>query len=230
MVDTKNRFFGRRFSRPLSAARRKLISDVLPKMEISRESAATIFKDFDPAKKKYCLEIGFGSGEHLAHMVRQRPNVGFIGCEPFINGVAALISRTQSTNIQIPPKNLKIFPDDVRLLFPELPDAVFNRIYMLFPDPWPKKRHHKRRLINQENLEQFSRLLRPGGLFYFASDHMGYIRWTLRHFCQHSDFNWLANGPDDWRLSFKGSNRTRYENKALSAGCSCVYLTFQRYC
>ena len=223
-----HRFFGRRFGRPLSNARRELISNVLPEMEITCKAAASINKIFDPSIKKLCLEIGFGAGEHLADMVVKRPEVGFIGCEPFVNGVAALLARTQSRNIQVRPKNLRIFPNDARLLLPYLPSATVDQIYLLFPDPWPKKRHHRRRLICSENLDQLSRLLRPGGVFYFASDHMGYVRWTLQQLCNRSDFDWLADGPDDWRFRFEESIKTRYESKALSSGVSCVYLTFRR--
>ena len=223
-----HRFFGRRFGRPLSNARRELILNVLPEMEITCKAAATIDGIFDPSIKKLCLEIGFGAGEHLADMVVKRPEVGFIGCEPFVNGVASLLARTQSRDTRVRPKNLKIFPDDARLLLPYLPAAIVDQIYVLFPDPWPKKRHHRRRLICSENLDQFSRLLRPGGVFHFASDHMSYVRWTLQHLCKHSDFDWLADGPHDWRFRFKESIQTRYESKALSSGCSCVYLTFRR--
>ena len=225
---TAHRFFGRRSGRPLSNARRELISDVLPEMEITCRAATNIDGIFDSSIKKLCLEIGFGAGEHLADMVIKRPEVGFIGCEPFINGVAALLAQTDSRDLKFRPKNLKIFPDDARLLLPHLPSAIVDQIYVLFPDPWPKKRHHGRRLICSENLDQFSRLLRPGGVFYFASDHMSYVRWTLQHLVKHSDFDWLADGPCDWRFRFKESIKTRYERKALSSGFSCVYLTFRR--
>ncbi len=223
-----HRFFGRRFGRPLSESRRQLISSVLPEMEITCKTAATIGEIFDSSIKKLCLEIGFGAGEHLADLVFKRPDVGFIGCEPFVNGVAALLARTQSKDIKVRPKNLKIFPDDARLLLPYLPAATVDKIYVLFPDPWPKKRHYRRRLICLENLNHFSRLLRPGGILYFASDHMNYVRWTLQHLCINPDFEWLADGPHDWRSRFKSSIKTRYEDKALSSGCSCVYLTFRR--
>ncbi|MBL23559.1 MAG: tRNA (guanosine(46)-N7)-methyltransferase TrmB [Rhodospirillaceae bacterium] len=224
---TEIRFYGRRHGRQLRPARRRLISEILPLLEISPDRTAENHQ-FDSAPEHLWMEIGFGAGEHLATLVKDYPGVGFIGCEPFINGVASLLAKIEAGDEAGPPKNLKIFPDDARLLMPHLPANAFERIYALFPDPWPKTRHHRRRLMSPSNLDQFARLLRPGGLLRFASDHMEYVRWTLWHVGRHPKFEWLAEGPEDWRQRDRDSIPTRYESKALARGEVCVYLTFRR--
>lgn len=224
---TEIRFYGRRHGRPLRPARRRLVSDILPLMEITAQMAED-GRIFDPPADRLWMEIGFGAGEHLVAMVRDHPEVGFIGCEPFVNGVAALLANLEAHESARRPGNLKIFADDARLLMPHLPAGAFERIYALFPDPWPKSRHLRRRLIVPENLDRFARLLRPGGLLRFASDHMEYVRWSLWHVRRHPAFEWVAAGPEDWRHRYLDSVPTRYETKALAGGGACVYLTFRR--
>lgn len=223
----EHRFYGRRQGRPLSPARRELVAKYLPALEITPEKAQS-GPVFGPQVDRLWLEIGFGGGEHLAALARDHPEIGLVGCEPFINGVAALLAKLEEADAGFSPHNLKIFPDDARLLMPSLPTAAFERIYALFPDPWPKTRHHRRRLIVPDNLDQFARLLRPRGLLRFASDHMEYARWALWHISRHPAFEWMAEGPKDWRRRFEGSVPTRYETKALGRGETCVYLTFRR--
>jgi tRNA (guanine-N7-)-methyltransferase len=221
------RFYGRRHGRPLRASRRRLIETALPKLRIAAAAPLSSLTDlFDDPVDRVWIEIGFGAGEHLAGLIRAHPQTGFIGCEPFVNGNAALLAALDAGDPDRRPRNLRLFPDDVRLLLPLLPAASVERIYTMFPDPWPKTRHHRRRLIAAETLDQFARTLRPGGLFRMASDHMGYIRWTLAEVLRHGAYAWLAEGPADWRRRFDDSPPTRYEEKALKQGRACVYLDF----
>lgn len=226
---TKFRFYGRRHGRPLKPVRQKLLSRLLPEILLALDGPIENYNAvFQNLPRQLWLEIGFGAGEHLAALVDENPDIGFIGCEPFINGVASLLAKVGTLAPLSGPPNLKIYPDDARLLLPLLPPAALDRIYAMFPDPWPKARHNRRRLIGNETMDEFARLLRPGGEFRMASDHMDYIRWTLWHFQQHPAFEWQAEGAMDWRERYPDSGSTRYETKALSKGASCVYLTFRR--
>ena len=170
------------------------------------------------------LEIGFGGGEHLAAQAAANPGTGFIGCEPFINGVASLLAEIDRLGLT----NIRIFDDDARLMLKALPDACLGRVFVLFADPWPKKRHHRRRFIAPDTLDQLARLMKDGAELRFASDHMGYVRWALSRLTAHADFQWTAAGPADWRTRPADAVETRYEEKALQKGLSCVYLSFSR--
>lgn len=172
----------------------------------------------------YWLEIGFGAGEHLAAQALARPDIGFLGCEPFINGVAALLAKMEADDIT----NIRLFDDDARLLLPRLPEGVIDRAFILFSDPWPKKRHNKRRIITPRTLDALARILRPGAELRFASDDMSYISWTLEHMRRCPEFSWPAAGPADWRNRPADAVETRYERKALAEGRRCVYLGFRR--
>ncbi len=190
----------------------------LPDDERARIDPASLFED----KRAVWMEVGFGGGEHLAAQAAANPDVGFIGCEPFVNGVASLLSQVEGLD------NIRLFDDDARLLLPRLaPDSV-SRFFLLFPDPWPKARHHKRRFINPANLDLIADLLVDGGQFRFSSDHMGYVRWTLARVTAHPAFRWTAKGPGDWRERLADAPPTRYETKALEGGSRCVHLVFQR--
>lgn len=170
------------------------------------------------------LEVGFGGGEHLAAQARANPDVGLIGCEVFLNGVASLVqhvARDQSDNV-------RIFAEDARRLFPALPDGCFERIFVLFPDPWPKKRHVDRRFIGPGNLPELSRLLADGGELRVASDVPVYIGWALEHLTAHPDFQWTAQKVEDCRSRPEDWAPTRYEGKALAQGKTCTYLRFIR--
>jgi tRNA (guanine-N7-)-methyltransferase len=173
--------------------------------------------------KDVWLEIGFGSGEHLAHQARLNPDVGFIGCEPFVNGVAALLAAVASESLT----NIRIFDEDARLLLPQLADASIGRVFLMFPDPWPKTRHHKRRFIQPATLDALARIMAPGGELRFASDDPGYVRWALWHVLRHPAFAWTAQGAADWRTRWADGVETRYEAKRL-AGRTPSYLTFVR--
>lgn len=170
------------------------------------------------------MEIGFGAGEHLVGQALANPQIGFIGCEPFLNGVACLLAAIDDHSIS----NIRIFPEDARLLLPTLPSASIGRIFILFGDPWPKVRHHDRRFVNTETSIELSRILADGGQLRFSSDHMGYVSWTLARVLDLPTFTWSASGPEDWRTPPHDWIGTRYEIKAKAEGRPCVYLTFFR--
>jgi tRNA (guanine-N7-)-methyltransferase len=166
------------------------------------------------------LEIGFGGGEHLAHQAELHADISFIGAEPFVNGVAKMLALVEEKNLS----NVKIHDADARPLLEALPEASFERIYLLYPDPWPKARHKKRRFVSQENLAHFHRVLKPDGLFHFASDIEDYVGWTREHVAAHGGFaeEGDASEPyEDWI-------ETRYEAKALREGRGSSYLRFRR--
>jgi len=167
---------------------------------------------------------GICNMEKSAAQAQANPKVGMIGCEPFINGVAALLDRISTDNLL----NIRIFDDDARKLLDCLPPESLARAYVLFSDPWPKARHHKRRFMGPAALDAFSRLLKDNAEVRFASDHMGYVRWVLEQMTHHPDFVWPARAPADWRDRPGDWVETRYEKKALESGRKCVYLTFRR--
>jgi len=170
------------------------------------------------------LEVGFGAGEHLAGQAERHPQKGVIGCEPFVNGVASLLTMIEERGLN----NVRIFDDDARLVLDHLPAASIGRIFILFNDPWPKKRHHRRRFVSPQTVEGLIRLLKDGGEILFASDHMGYIAWALEHFLRGGELQWLARGPADWRQPPDGWTGTRYEAKARKRGASPIFLRFGR--
>ncbi len=165
------------------------------------------------------LEIGFGGGEHLAHQAKLHPDINFIGAEPFLNGVAKLLALIEEKRLA----NIRIHDGDARYLLETLPGASLDRIYLLYPDPWPKARHAKRRFVNAETLAQFHRLLKPRGLFLFASDIADYVDWTREHISVHGGFR----EEDDPSDPFEDWIQTRYEIKARREGREPAYLTFR---
>ncbi len=171
--------------------------------------------------KEVWLEIGFGGGEHMVHQATLVPDVGIIGCEPYINGVAMLLGKIRSLGCD----NIRIHPGDVRDLFDVLPDASISKAFLLYPDPWPKKRHHRRRFVTVEYLEPLARILKPGAEFRVATDIPDYVRQALQEVPRHG-FDWLAERPTDWREAWPDWTRTRYEAKALREGRVPHYLTF----
>jgi len=170
------------------------------------------------------MEIGFGAGEHLVFQAEQNPEIVLVGCEPYVNGVAAILSQIKIKSLS----NVRLYNDDARILIQRLSSNFIDRVFILFSDPWPKKRHHRRRFVNSENLNELSRVMKDHAKLRFATDDMSFVRWSLDMFNRHPDFDWLANGPEDWRNSYPDSIRTRYETKAINCGRKCIYLTFQR--
>lgn len=169
------------------------------------------------------LEIGFGGGEHMVHQAETHRDVGIIGCEPFINGVAMLLGKIRQAKID----NVKVHPGDARDMFDVLPDGSVDKAFLLYPDPWPKKRHHRRRFVTPEHLEPLSRVLKPGAEFRVATDIPDYVRQTLEQVPRHG-FEWMAEGPQDWRVPWDDWISTRYEQKALREGRVPHYLTFRK--
>lgn len=173
--------------------------------------------------KDVWLEVGFGGGEHVVHQAASNPDVGIIGCEPYINGVAMLLGKVRRAGVQ----NLRIHPGDVRDMFDVLPDASITKAFLLYPDPWPKARHHRRRFVTAEHLEPLARVLKPGAEFRVATDIPDYVRQTLEEVPKYG-FEWLAEGPQDWRTPWPDWLSTRYEQKALREGRTPHYLTFRK--
>ncbi|MCV6584518.1 MAG: tRNA (guanine(46)-N(7))-methyltransferase TrmB [Marinibacterium sp.] len=169
------------------------------------------------------LEIGFGGGEHLVHQAASNPDVGIIGAEPYINGVAMLLGKIRAAGVD----NLAVHPGDARDLFDVLPPASIARAFLLYPDPWPKKRHHRRRFVTPEHLEPLARVMAPGAILRVATDIPDYVRQTLEE-VPRAGFDWLAERPDDWRSPWGDWISTRYEQKALREGRVPHYLTFRR--
>jgi tRNA (guanine-N7-)-methyltransferase len=221
------RFYGRRKGKPLRAGRRAVLDRRLPDLAVPMPAAGETLDPralFPRPPHAVWLEIGFGGGEHLAAQAAAHPDIGFIGGEVFEYGVAKLVAAVDAAGLD----NVRIVPDDIRPLLAHLPAAGLARIFVLFPDPWPKSRHAKRRMIAPRRLDLFARLLADGGLLRVASDDPGYIRWTLRHTTAHPAFAWTARRPGDWRDPPPDHVQTRYEAKALAEGRRPAYLDFRR--
>lgn len=239
--------FGRRQGHKLKPQRQALMRDLLPQIEIDLgdqerpEASATLpeptpfsestpYEAIDPRSlfakgtKEIWLEIGFGAGEHLAWHAARHPDIGFIGCEPFLNGVSALLDRIARENLS----NVRIFPDDARLLMARLSSGGIDRLSVLFPDPWPKSRHQKRRIMSAKNIASFADIMADGSEFRFASDHAEYGCWTLLKMLAEPQFRWLAEGPDDWRKRPADWPETRYEGKAREADRTPLFLRYER--
>jgi tRNA (guanine-N7-)-methyltransferase len=169
------------------------------------------------------LEVGFGGGEHMVHQAAAHPEVGIIGCEPYINGVAMLLGKIRKAGVE----NVRVHPGDVRDLFDVLPAACVDKAFLLYPDPWSKKKHHRRRFVTPEYLGPLARAMKPGAEFRVATDIPDYVRQALEQVPNHG-FEWLAEGPTDWRKPWDDWLSTRYEKKALREGRVPHYLTFRR--
>jgi len=215
------RSYGRRRGKKLRPGRERLMVELLP--QIAVKPSTSVRDQFPTDIRQLWMEIGFGGGEHLAAQAQGNPDVGIIGCEPFLNGVAKLLSEIDEHDL----RNVRLHADDARDIFPDIADGALDKVFILFPDPWPKVKHHKRRLIQTPLLDDLARMLKDGGEFLFASDHMGYVRWVLSFAVKHPDFEWMAEGPQDWRDPPDDWTRTRYQQKAL-AGDTIVYLRFRR--
>jgi tRNA (guanine-N7-)-methyltransferase len=169
------------------------------------------------------VEVGFGGGEHMVHQAQRNPQVGLIGAEPFMNAVAMLLGRIREAGVD----NIRVHPGDARDLFDVLPEASVAKAFLLYPDPWPKARHHRRRFVTPEHLEPLARVLKPGAEFRVATDIPDYVRQTLEE-VPRCGFEWTAEGPEDWRRPWDDWLSTRYEQKALREGRVPHYLTFRR--
>ena len=200
--------------------------ELLPRVrvDISRKRPVDVAQLFAPAVQEVWLEIGFGGGEHLVWQAAKNPGVGLIGCEPFEEGVVKVLTIIEEQGLG----NVRLHPDDARPLLRWLPDASIARAFILFPDPWPKRKHQKRRLINAALLAQLARVMAPGAELRIGTDIADYARTILMAFQATAEFRWTAQGPDDWRTRPADWPQTRYEQKAVRENRRSVYLKFQR--
>lgn len=217
-------FYGRRKGKTLRVTQASAIGRLLPRYLIALEDVAAPERLFPHPVKALRLEIGFGGGEHLIARAGEAPEVGFIGVEPFVNGMARMLADLEPTGLA----NIRVFNHDAALLLEKLPGACLEEADLLYPDPWPKRRHWKRRFVRTDNLDHLARVIRPGGLFRFASDVPDYVGWTLNEVRAHGAFRWTASQADDWRRPYPSWPGTRYEAKAMEAGRVPTYLTFER--
>jgi len=212
----------------MRAGRQALFEGLLPKIKINTGVVGT--GSLDPCSlykfpvDEVWLEIGFGGGEHLVAQAVDNPNVALMGCEPFVDGVGKVLAEIERGNI----RNIRIYDDDARFLLDALEGQCLDRVFLLYPDPWPKKRHHKRRFVNEETIRQMARVIKPGGIWLMATDIMDYARWMLAHMEKTENFSWMAECSSDWQFPPDRWPGTRYEQKAMEQGRHPVYLRFQR--
>ena len=218
--------YGRRQGPGLRPGRRQLLETRLPELGFTVEPGKPCdpFALFPARPHAIWLEIGFGGGEHLTAQAQTHPDIGFIGVEPFINGVARLLAAAEALGLA----NIRVLMDDARLLLDVLPDATIDRAFVLFPDPWPKARHKKRRIVNGTTVAALARAMRAGGELRLATDDADYARWMLAAVLADGRFEWLAERADDWRTRPPDWPPTRYEEKATAVGRRPVFLRFCR--
>ncbi|MBW3097648.1 tRNA (guanine(46)-N(7))-methyltransferase TrmB [Pseudohoeflea coraliihabitans] len=219
-------FFGRRKGKHLRDSQRQAMAELLPRigLDLDTPPPRDLAGLWPVAIDTIRMEIGFGAGEHLLHRVSENPRTGFIGVEPFVNSMGKFLLALQDRN----PDNVRVYTDDATRVLDWLPSASLDRIDLLYPDPWPKKRHWKRRFVNPANIERFARVLKPGGSFCFASDIDTYVNWTLQHLIADQRFDWQAQSAADWQTAWAGWPGTRYEAKAIREGRTPAYLSFVR--
>jgi len=218
------RSFGRIKSRTLKPRQAALMTDLLPKIAVADPAAGPIDPQaLMPDAREIWLEIGFGGGEHLAEQAARHPDVLLIGCEPFLNGVGSALRHVEERDL----KNVRLHAGDARDIMATMPDACLERVFILFPDPWPKARHQKRRFVQAETLAEIARLLKPGGRLHFVTDWKDYAAWTLERGLKVPELTWLANAADDWRVAPADHVRTRYQEKLLG-DTQPIYLEFER--
>ena len=206
----RGNLYGRRKGPKLSAHQEQLLQTLLPKLTLDIRSGADPREYFDSVDDVW-LEVGFGAGEHLYWQAQHHPRIGLIGAEPFVNGVAKLLSKFEGE----PPHNIRLHMGDARQIIDALPDASLGRVFVLFPDPWPKTRHHKRRFIQTEMLNTLARVMKPGAELRFGSDDAPLVEYTLERVMAHPDFAWTAARAEDWRSRPADWPQTRYEAKQL---------------
>ena len=238
-IEDRPHFFGRRKGRVIRKTKTTLLESFLPALKIGED---TNFKSpdlFVVPVKQICLEIGFGNGEHLAGQAKNNPTVGYIGAEVFQNGVANLLSLITGIKVtaDLPETislekgrvdNIRIWDNDIRLLFKSMPDNFLDKVYLLFPDPWPKKRHASRRFVNPENLKELARILKKGGILRIATDHKVYKSWTLHQMHDCPLFRWTATCGNDWKHEPKDWVQTKYQRKAIKEGRKAVFLDYEK--
>ena len=221
MADRKQaqgyKFYGRRKGVKLSSRQNRLLDELLPKVRLDLNTVNPLVEARDVR-----LEIGFGGGEHLASQALNNPEDLFIGAEPFINGIAKLLAAIEENNIG----NILVFDGDARLLLEALAPSSLSQIFLLYPDPWPKTRHLRRRFVSADTVAHFHRILKPGKIFRFASDIEDYVEWTVKTVAVHGGFQLQGTTLADWRQPPDDWYVTRYEKKALREGRTPAYLDF----
>jgi tRNA (guanine-N7-)-methyltransferase len=219
-------FFGRRKGHKLRAHQADLVAHLLPRLalDISAPAPTEVANLFEPPARAIRLEIGFGGGEHLAAEARTHAETGFIGCEPYVNGMAKILTQIELHDIH----NIRLFAGDAAELLGWLPPRSLARIDLIHPDPWPKRRHWKRRFVQDASIAAMARVLTSGGEFRFVSDIDDYCAWTLAHLTRSRDFVWTAERAAEWREPWDGYTMTRYGQKASREGRRASYLRFRR--
>lgn len=218
-------FYGRRQGRKLRSGRAHLVERMLPELSIVLPPVGQQLDWpalFPRPVERLWLEIGFGAGEHLLALARANPETGFIGCEPYINGLSSLLAAIATEGLE----NIRVFDDDAAQLIETLPDNSVDRCFLLFPDPWPKKRHHRRRFIQPASVAALARILAAGAEFRVASDDAPLVDWMMFHLRQGRQFDWLARTASDWRQRPNDWPPTRYEAKRLHG--PPVFMRFRR--
>ncbi len=219
-------FFGRRKSKALSPKQEERFERLFPLLgiDVGKPVPDTLGDLFRHTPQTIILEIGFGGGEHLIHQATSSPEHGYLGVEPFVNSMAKTLRAIDENGIE----NIRLYEEDAVQLLDWLPDECLNRVDLLYPDPWPKLKHWKRRFVNPKNLDRIARVLKPEATFHFASDIDTYINWTLQHCERHKAFEWNASSATDWHDPHDNWIRTRYEAKAIREGRRPCYLRFGR--
>ncbi len=223
---SRGSFFGRRKGHRLRAHQADLIAHLLPHLalDIAAPPPNDLVSLFESPVGGVRLEIGFGGGEHLAAEARSQPGTGFIGCEPYVNGMAKILAQIEAHGI----RNIRLFAGDAADLLGWLRPRSLMRIDLIHPDPWPKRRHWKRRFVQDRTVAAMARVLEQGGEFRFVSDIDDYGAWTLAHLLRSTEFSWLAERAGDWREPWSGYTMTRYGQKAAREGRTATYLRFRR--
>src|SRR5947208_12694597 len=226
MSNEQRGFFGRRIGHPLRARQAELFSSLLPRLalDLSAPAPNDLASLFPMLVEDVRLEIGFGGAEHLIAQAQAHPHTGFIGCEPFVNGMAKALVAIDELGLA----NIRLHHGDAVELLAWLPPHGLSRVDLLYPDPWPKRRHWKRRFVSDENVAALARVIASGGEFRFATDWANYAEWTLARLSRSRDFAWTAERADDWRKPWADFGGTRYEGKAVREGRAPTYLTFRR--
>jgi tRNA (guanine-N7-)-methyltransferase len=214
--------YGRRKGPKLSAHQKSLRETLLPKLCLDISALAAPGTCFGSPVEDVWLEVGFGAGEHFVWQAENHPDVGLIGAEPYEGGVAKLLSRLEGRRAP----NICIHEGDARDIIEALPDESIGRVFILFPDPWPKTRHHKRRFVQTDMLDALARIMKPGAELRFGTDDAGYLAWTLERLIAHPTFEWTAESAPDWMSRPADWPQTRYEAKALHG--PPAYLRFRR--
>ncbi|MBI4924034.1 MAG: tRNA (guanosine(46)-N7)-methyltransferase TrmB [Devosia nanyangense] len=218
-------FFGRRSGKRLHKGQDRLFHEKLPALEIALGEGPLDLEAIFADRPRRALEIGYGGGEHLARIAAENPDTGYIGCEVFSGGIAKLLEAIDEQHLA----NIRLFTDDALKLLVKLPDASLDAAYLLYPDPWPKTRHHKRRFVSPTTLGELARVLKPGAVFRFATDIEDYANWTLAHILRAPAFRFAPARPGIWHEPYPGWQPTRYEHKARLEGRTVsFYFEFER--